>query len=281
MQFIIFQASTSEIVSLPIYEAISFQTVLSGGRTNPWLVIVNENGREAPYVVKHFSQLQNDRSEAIVNEVIGNVLAREFDLPTPKPALIDIDSPSFIASIYDINAFATYEHSDSRINFGSEYIHPSYQFIKGSLTRNQAKRIVPIDSVFAYDNLIINRDRGQARTNLLMRDKQAYLIDHELAFHEIDHTTINNINNKIGFRGFEHHIFYDYLKHSNKKVKSSYFIEFEEYLRYLPVNNLDSFLQQLTHFGYVTNKHRDIMQYLQTVRNNSTNFVQLLHGLIT
>lgn len=40
---------------LPVYKAISFQRVLEkGGRTKPWLVLVQTEEKVAPYVVKLF-----------------------------------------------------------------------------------------------------------------------------------------------------------------------------------------------------------------------------------
>ena len=267
-------------MSLPIYEAISFQSVMLGGRTNPWLVLVNENGQEKPYVVKLFNEIENSRRESIANEIVGNVLATEFGLLTPKPALIDIDNPDFIKTIRDPNAFHIYEHADERIKFGCEYVYPNTPYVKGAFTRTQVKRAIEIDTLFAFDNLIVNRDRGQSKPNILMKDRSAVLIDHELAF-EIDRDTIDRINDKNWIGGFEYHIFHGYLKKSTKSTKEQYFGEFEEYLKYLPVNNLASYLNQLTQFGYATNKHQYIMEYLENVRINSPNFVQLLQALIS
>jgi len=276
----IFRVSKCPLVSLPIYEAISFQQVMQGGRTNPWLVLVNENGQERPYVVKLFSEIENNRRGSIGNEILGNVLAQEFNLATPKAALIDVDNPDFIRTIKDENAYHIYEHADERIKFGSEYIFPHSPFIKGAVTRAQAKRAIEIDTLFAFDNLIVNRDRGQSRTNILMKDKSAILIDHELAF-DIDADTLDRINSKNWVNGFQFHIFHDYLKKSTKKTKSMYFGEFEEYLKYLQINNLQPYLAQLNQYGYSTAKHENVMEYLENVRINSPNFVQLLQALIS
>ena len=161
---------------LPIYEAVSFQRVMSGGRTNPWLILANVNGQEKPYVVKLFNEIENDRRELVCKEVLGNALASEFGLIAPKAALIEMDS-YFESTINDHNAFFSYEFADQRTKFATELIYPFHEFTIGAHKAWQIKKSIEIDSLFAYDNLIKNSDRGQARSNILLKDKSAYLIE--------------------------------------------------------------------------------------------------------
>ena len=59
-----------------------------GGHTRPWVVLVNENGSLVQQVVKMFSAAYLQERDAVTNEVLGNVLATEFNLNVPKAALI-------------------------------------------------------------------------------------------------------------------------------------------------------------------------------------------------
>ncbi|HEX8677926.1 MAG TPA: hypothetical protein VF700_11930, partial [Segetibacter sp.] len=59
---------------LPIYKAISFQAILEkGGRTKPWLVLVNTQQSYEPYVVKLFDTDFIEKRDPVANEVLGNI----------------------------------------------------------------------------------------------------------------------------------------------------------------------------------------------------------------
>jgi hypothetical protein len=83
---------------LPVYPAISFQSVLSGGRTKPWLILADTgNGIPVPYVMKIFKTHNLEARDHVTAEVVGNILATAFDLPVPRAAFIEIDE-YFLAS---------------------------------------------------------------------------------------------------------------------------------------------------------------------------------------
>lgn len=261
---------------LPIYDAISFLDVAKGGRTNPLNVLVNENGKERVYVLKLFTEIQNDRYEFIGKEVMGNILASEFSLTAPKAALITTDD-SFYNTILDENALFNFEAADHRLKFATEHIIAN-QYLP-TYTNSQLKKAIEIDTLFAYDNLIRNHDRGNNRTNLLMKDKQAFLIDHECAL-DVDGGTLQDIKDKNWHAKYwKYHIFYDRLRKSKQKTKKYFFNEFEEYLRTLNLNNAISCINQLGHEGFYTSQMEYAIQYLDSVRKNSSNFVHLLHYL--
>lgn len=57
--------------------------------------------------------------DSVANEVIGNVLAKEFNLPVPKAALIDLDE-DFIATLRNQELIQILDERDYRLKFGSE-----------------------------------------------------------------------------------------------------------------------------------------------------------------
>lgn len=265
---------------LPIYRAISFNQVIDkGGRTRPWTVLVETPDGVKPYVVKMFtSQLVADR-DSVTNEVLGNVLAAEFDLPVPKAAFIEMGE-AFRMSIKDEDALMAFDLADDRLKFGTELIEGNVLF-NASFTKVQASKMIELDTLFAYDCLIRNRDRNAAKPNLLVKSKSAYLIDHELGF-EISPTLISEFRRgEWEDRFYAHHIFRNYLYRTRQPGKLAYFNSFEEYLRMLNVKGLNPYLQQLKNEGYSADRHALILNWLAEAKQNYGNFVTLLKGFIS
>ncbi|RFM31064.1 HipA family kinase [Chitinophaga silvisoli] len=189
---------------LPIYPAVSYIRIISqGGRTKPWLVLVNTPNGIKPYVVKMFRSDELER-EPVLNEILGNVLAKEFDLPVPEAALIEMDE-NFRMSIKDPTALEILDLVDERPKFGSSLIEGNYLF-NTSFKKNQTSRMIEIDTLFAFDVLIRNKDRNSFKPNLLVTGNSAILIDHELGF-EINENTINQLDAlHINNQAFKYHI---------------------------------------------------------------------------
>ena len=113
---------------LPIYKAVSFQSVLSGGRTKPWLVLVDAGNQGIqPYVMKLFDTLNLDARDHVTAEVISYVLAREFDFNVPDAAFIETDE-NFLSTIQDQELYQLLERKDERLKFGSALVAGNYLF---------------------------------------------------------------------------------------------------------------------------------------------------------
>jgi hypothetical protein len=266
---------------LPVYKAISFIRVVDkGGRTMPWVVLVRTPLGLQPYVVKLFTTELIETRDSVTNEVLGNVLAPQFGLKVPRAALIDFDD-RFLDTIKNFEILSILENRDWRLKFATELLDGVNQFNVSAFNSTEAREIIDIDTLFAFDYLIRNRDRTKTPANLLVRTDEAYLIDHELGF-EIPDSFQNELNTWQGDRkAFEYHLCYGYLKNSWNSFKQEYFNEFEEHLRILPVNILNTYFEQLTKEGFSQNKHVTIKNYLLKARTNSTNFVNILKGMIS
>jgi hypothetical protein len=265
---------------LPVYKAISFQRIIEkGGRTKPWLVLVDTGTDVKPYVMKLFTTDHINKRDAVCGEVLGNFLAKEFELPVPQAALIETDG-AFTSTINDFDALETFDQRDDRIKFGCELLNGYNQLQSGAFDSGQFKRMIRIGSLFAFDNLIRNRDRNNSKTNLLVRRNKAVLIDHELGF-EIEPNTIDEFRNFQWNPAFyQYHLAYRFIKNSWKETKIHYFDEFGECLKYLNVNKLDSYFKQLVNYGFSPAKHSVIRDYLTEIKANSSNFVNMLKGII-
>ena len=265
---------------LPVYQAISFQQVITeGGRTRPWIVLVDTGQGLAPYVVKLFTTEEIGRRDSVANEVLGHVLARAFDLPTPDAALIDF-TDAFVASLTDFELLEVLHGRDRRLKYGCALMEGFFRFDPGR-TSVETRKMIDMDTVFAFDNLIRNPDRNAVKPNILAGSHEVCLIDHELGF-EIDTSTNGQLlRSDWPERFYRWHIFRPYLLNSWQKNKSEYFHEFEEYLKYLTINDLKPFLEQLGNCGFSPAKHDLLLDYLSLVKKNSTTFVQMIRTFVT
>ena len=264
---------------LPIYKAIAFDKIIDkGGRTKPWSVIVDTGNGVRAFVVKMFTTQLVEARDSVTNEVMGNILAKEFDLPVPDAALIEMDE-YFRMTIRDTDALVAYDQADERIKFGSALTEGNYLF-SPTFTKAQAAKMIELDTLFAFDLLICNKDRRAATPNLLVKGKSAYLIDHELGF-EIDSNTLAGLQHgKWDDSYYRNHIFWNYLKKSKPAKRIEYFNTFAEYLRTLNVNRLTTYFQQLDNHGFSTEKHQLIRDYLIGVKQNSSIFINFLKLII-
>lgn len=260
---------------LPEYQALSFLKIIDkGGRTRPWVVMVDTEIGIKPYVVKLFTEAQIETRNSVVNEVIGAVLAGEFDFQIPKPALI-IFSDSFISTLSNEHR-RILDSNDQRIKFGCELLD-GINLFQPDLPQRAINGKIDIDTLFAFDNLIRNRDRNSFKPNLLLKEQNVWLIDHELGFENIN-TAIASF--KYGtIVADSGHLFYKYLNKANPKTKQKYFGTFVEYLKNLQLNKLSSYYQQLNRHGFLSNE-AEIKEWLELVKQNSTKFVNLLKGTI-
>lgn len=260
---------------LPVYKAVSFDSVMPGGRTKPWLVFVEtEDYGIQPYVMKLFDTINLDARDHVTAEVIGHVLATEFDFNVPEAAFIETDE-DFLATINDPEALRIIEHKDARLKFGSAYVAGNNLF-SSALEKREVEKMLDIQTLFAFDNFIRNRDRNNNKPNLLIKADEVFLIDHEMGL-ELNDSTVNNFRADIWERNFvNHHICIDYLTRATERAKAKYFETFEAYLRHLNLNKLVPYFRQLRNLGYSDERHAMLMDYFEEVKNNSSKFVGLL-----
>jgi hypothetical protein len=260
---------------LPIYKAIAFNKIIKlGGRTQPWSVLVETQNGIQSYVVKMFRGDEVDPRDPVTKEVLGNLLAKQFDLRVPEAALIEMDE-NFRTTIKDTEAQSVYQLADKRMKFGSALIEGNYLF-SPTFTKTQAAKMIELDTLFAYDVFIRNRDRTAFKPNLLVKGNSAFLIDHELGFEIDDQTTIDLLRGKLNYTSYQHHICWKYLKKSRNPIKKEYFNSFIEYLKTLDLHSLEPYFQQLSDLGFNTANHENIKNYLSQAKKNLVTFANLL-----
>jgi hypothetical protein len=262
---------------LPVYKAETFKKMLSGGTTRPWLVLVSIEGRPTPYVVKLYNKIDLQQSHCVAKDVFCSILATEFGLDTPSPALIQFPD-SFIEQLPE-DKKVELKRRDDRIKFGCVLIEGDFMHID-TLGRDSVKKY-PVESIYAFDNLTINADRHIQKPNILFQGINAFLIDHEKTF-TVNEYRIESFNNNVWNYNKEVHIFYKHLKNGKKEDKVQYFQEFQEKLEVINFDVLDKYFEQLAPHGHINEEvYYTIKEYLCHLQKNANKFVNLLRiGLL-
>jgi hypothetical protein len=204
---------------------------------------------------------------------LGNVLASDFGLYSPPAAIINF-SDEFRMQL-NSECEELLSDLDDRPKFGTEFIDASFLYNQG-LSRKETLDLIDPPLLYAFDYFICNRDRNLHKPNLLIKQSQALLIDHEMAL-EIDRNTIENFNQEIWDSRYQHHLFYHFV--SKYKDKSNLFDEFLLYLHDVNFRKLDSYFNQLEALGFTTQREL-ILEYWQLVQKKSSIFADVLASSI-
>jgi hypothetical protein len=259
---------------LPVYEAIEIRSKISKnvGHTEPWVVLANTPNGVKVFVAKLYTKNQIEQNFSVTNEIVCNILATQFDLKVPDPAFIEI--PESLVYEKQLDFQIQFSAADPRLKFATEMIS-NVNSARDKIPKPYYSKRTQLDTLYAFDNLIRNADRGQQKTNLLLGDKNAFLIDHEYALKYNDISGINWADFKIDKKFTQSHLLHTHLKRARKHSKLAYFDEFQEYLRMLNVNQLGPYFNQLTAQGFLS-QSRQINSWLNQVKQNSTTFVNCL-----
>ncbi len=268
---------------LPVYKATAIdQEALLGGSTRPCLMTVTDmNGNiEGSYVVKIFKHYNTEQYNPTNKELYGNLLAKEFDLNTPKPALIQVNN-SLISELKKSDRYKNW-NIISGTYFGCELVENTLDFNQKILKKSEQWEI---ENVFAFDVLIRNVDRRVSKPNMFFKDGAIILIDHELSLNIDrsfdDYLKIENawqfIANNKNDKG--RHLFLDYLKEQNER-KEVTFDDFLELLRTLNFQQLDQVAGQLEDLDLYPIDYVPIKAYLREVKNNPHAFAKLLKKML-
>jgi hypothetical protein len=162
------------IAKLPTLSATRYLQPLHEGGSLPAVVDTDGGGL---FVVKFRGSGQG--AKALVAELIVGVLAQAIGLPIPELALIDIQ-PSFGRSEPDPEIQEILKGSHGA-NVGLRYLDGAFNFDAVAaahvITKDFATRLV------WFDAFVTNPDRTHRNTNLLVWERQPWLIDHGAALY--------------------------------------------------------------------------------------------------
>ena len=166
-------------IQIPRLKAVSVLKILSHGRTKPCLMLAHdEAGNEVEVVVKWRAAMEL-KASGLVCELMAAMLADDFDLPVPKPYLVEVEQ-GFHQVIGAPEVSKLVENS-AGLNFGSQKLPPGFSTWAREKPIPLAQRPTAAE-IFAFDALIQNADRRRVNPNLLSNGEEIYLCDHEQAF---------------------------------------------------------------------------------------------------
>lgn len=176
---------TDSSYRLPKILALEVQNEFTGGANRPLhiLGIDTETHDKDTYVLKHRNGERMKDTTAAVRELLASWLAKELEIPTPEPVIIEIDE-KIIDATRGSDYFVHLEKSRGS-NFGCKYLPDCQDYIEDVIfTTEQTQQAAQI---LAFDALIQQADRkeyGQGgKPNLLFGQKdKIFVIDHELGF---------------------------------------------------------------------------------------------------
>lgn len=169
----IFQKESAFLETLPVLSAARYMVPLREGGSLP--AILEMEGGEL-YVAKFRGAGQG--AKALTAEVIVGELARRLGLPVPDIAVIDLDE-SFGRSEPDPEIQDVLKGSRG-MNVGLRFIEGAYTFDPVAfpeISPDLAAEIVWLDA------FVLNVDRTPRNTNILLHDRNIWLIDHGAALY--------------------------------------------------------------------------------------------------
>ena len=273
-------------MNINVLTATEFRGIVpKGGSTKPWIVEAYDTaGNTDLYVVKMFTPKQIRQQNAVAKEVFGNVLARSFNLPVPDFALVRFEQ-AFLETLSSEHREIE-QNSHRGLRFGS-------RFASGYIIFDDALSAAHLDlatmgSVYAFDNLVRNLDRGgfRKKPNLLIRDGDFLLIDHEQIFPFADDPDHYNDAPIRDFQAgkwaypYQEHLFYKYLQGTSQSQKEILFRNFMEQLRVLDLFLLEELAQYLTENHQPVGNLELILDYLTAVKRAPESFAALLQKQI-
>jgi hypothetical protein len=250
---------------LPIY--------LEGGTTRP-VVVVGDDGNQ--YVLKVFKKVHTSQRCYTGAEVVSYFMAKEFSINIPDAVLITV--PSDLINLIDQHnpTMSTLLKTKdlSKPCFGSKY-HEGLILHSPSLL-DKYLDLDELETIFAFDTLILNGDRKKTKPNILRDEANYMLIDHDQAFEGyMKAPEFFNSNNLLPYSS--DHIFYDMLKKRESKNNDSVKFEtFEYYLRSIRTRKIKLQISRLAELGYGVGECYDWINYIESIKNNYTNFVNVL-----
>ncbi len=253
---------------MQILKLSSYEDIIIGGSSKPILITAfGEDGIEKPYVMKTYKKKFVDENFSVAKEIVIAELAREFDLSVPDYGIIKIDND-------DLQHFYTMEEInllDDGYKFCTEY-HEGY-VIMSNLASSKFLKDYETENLFAFDNLIMNVDRGGFRNkpNLLLQDDEMLLIDHEQTLPFINSFPTNSpFNFYTVFKNFyyQNHIFWSNLKKRQNSKKEMLFEEFMENLRNLNIEKYKILFAKMQFHDIECGEISNIFAYLYWSKAN-------------
>lgn len=164
---------------LPLVQALQPHELLPDSANTPQIIrgIVTQTGEKNDFVVKYMRSGRMSQ-ESAMNELVAAFIAKEWGMPIPEPAIINI-TPEFVELTKGTVAYSLANKSTG-LNFGSQLIQ-GVSIVSPSLPLNKSEKEFAKD-ILLFDLFIQTSDRSTIKPNILASGGSLYPIDHEISF---------------------------------------------------------------------------------------------------
>jgi hypothetical protein len=178
---------------LETWEAERFEEEKQSGRTRPMVIECSrvvpatsddklDKSRQNYDTINRLMLVKTPNAELqphnMFSEVYGNLIAREFDVNTPSPALINI-SPEFIEAMNLLPSRPS-RRLVPGFGVGCEYLRGLAPVLPSALRNNE--EIADVQAIFGVDMLLQNPDRRLIKPNCASYQGGILAFDFEMAF---------------------------------------------------------------------------------------------------
>jgi hypothetical protein len=251
---------------IPQLSANSFVRCLESGKTRPCLFFCGSDAEDinGAYVVKLKSSVEG-KETGLAFELIASELAHLLGLPTPEPAIIEI-TPA-LGAIMDDSEFVLRIGANAGLNFGSKFMAGG--FMKWAVGMGIPTNLVQLAiEIFAFDAMIQNPDRRAEKPNVLWKDEELYMIDHEMSFSFVYDIFPSPTPWKIaGLNFLKNHLFYHGLQQKTVNLD-----RFAGVLEALSDDNLGAVLSNIPR-EWDNDKIPRVAEHIKEVVNHSNEFI--------
>ena len=184
-------------MTLPTYSATRYVQPLREGGSLP-AILDTDNGL---YVTKFRGAGQGAR--ALIAELIVGLLAQRVGLPVPELALIDV-SPEFGREEPDpeIQDLLRASHG---VNVGLRYLDGAFNF--DALAAGDLVDVAFANDLVWFDAFLTNPDRTHRNPNLMVWQRQPWLIDHGTALYAHHNwSTVDDARTRAPFAMIKDHV---------------------------------------------------------------------------
>jgi hypothetical protein len=159
--------------------ALRFDREAENGRTEPLRISVSTDDGVEQDVVMKIAEGVTVSIEGLANEMLGSLLAADLGLPVNEPFFVTLDD-DFVQAVSEPTVRKRLA-SACKVGFASRDAGRQWRrwITSDSVAASQTQTAL---AAFAFDAFIANNDRSPKNPNLLVRDIDWRLIDHEAAF---------------------------------------------------------------------------------------------------
>ena len=250
--------------------ASAYTRRMTSGRTKPAVFLCEDlDGNSAGEFVVKLRRGMDSGVVGLTCELLSSLLAEKLGLPTPNPAVVEID-PAIGELLGARDAeMARIIRNSGGLNFGSEVLVGGYGV--WPINKSVPASLKPLAcEMLCFDALIQNPDRKVNNPNFLWKAEEIFLIDHELAFsflYQIGERADPWSLHESAGDFLNEHVFYRELKGQEIDLA-----RFQGALEALSDDDLAGMFDQIPR-EWNNDKIRKISSHLRSVRDHAAEFV--------